>query len=140
MRDECYKVAERHDIPVTVVSNSFIRVPRHPLFSRQIVSDGFDAADDWIAERADLNAVVITSDILLAERCLKASAQVLAPNGKAFDNDSIGRAIAMRAIMADLRAGANQPNIGGPPPFSARDRSMFLQNLHETIIQLKRKH
>ncbi len=138
VRDEVYKVAERHDVPVTVVANSFIRIPRHPLFKRMIVSDSFDAADDYIAERADPKSVVITSDILLADRCLKAGAKAVAPNGKMWTDDSIGNAIAVRAIMADLRAGADQPNLGGPAPFSARDRSMFLQSLHEAVLKLKR--
>ncbi len=139
VRDETFKVAERHDVPVFVVANSFIRVPRHPLFKSQIVSDSFDAADDWIAERASPQSVVITSDILLAGRCIEAGATCIAPNGKPWTNDNIGSAIATRAIMADLRAGAEQPNLGGPPPFSARDRSMFLQSLHEAIVTLKRR-
>ena len=102
------------------------------------MSDGFDAADDYIAERANSEAVVITSDILLAERCLKAEATVLAPNGKPFTKDSIGGAIATRAIMADLRAGVDMPNIGGPPPFTQKDRSKFLEQLHITLEKLKR--
>ena len=138
VREETYKVARRHEVAVTVVSNSFIRTPREPLISFIAVSDGFDAADDYIAERANSEAVVITSDILLAERCLKAEATVLAPNGKPFTKDSIGGAIATRAIMADLRAGADMPNIGGPPPFTQKDRSKFLESLHVTIEKLKR--
>jgi len=138
VREETYKVAERHDVPVTVVSNSFIRIPRHPLYKSQIVSDGFDAADDWIAERADAVTIVITSDILLVQRCLETGAVALAPNGRPWTNDNIGGAIATRAIMADLRAGADMPNLGGPPPFSARDRSTFLQALHEAIVKMKR--
>ena len=90
-----------------------IRVPAHPLIDRVVVSDGFDAADDWIAERAGPGAVVVTADILLADRCLKAGAAVLSPTGKPFTTSSIGGAIATRAIMADLRAGGDQ--LGGPP-------------------------
>ena len=138
MREEIYKVARRHAVPVTVVSNSFLRVPPEPLIKFVAVSDNFDAADDYIAERADALTIVITSDILLAERCLKANAAVLASNGKAFTKDSIGGAIATRAIMADLRAGADMPNIGGPPPFTHKDRSKFLESLHKTIEKLKR--
>ncbi len=138
VREECYKVAERHTVPVSVVSNNFLRVPRHPLFKAIIVSDGFDAADDYIAERADRDSVVITSDILLAERCLKNEARVIKPNGKLFTKDNIGGALATRAIMADLRDGAEQPNFGGPPPFSARDRSDFLQSLHIVLEKMKR--
>lgn len=138
VREETYKVARRHNVPVTVVSNSFLRVPREPLINFIAVSDSFDAADDYIAERANAASVVITSDILLAERCLKSEACVLASNGKAFTMDSIGGAIATRAIMADLRAGADMPNLGGPPPFTQKDRSKFLEALHVTLEKLKR--
>ena len=137
VREETYKVALRHNVPVCVVSNSFVRVPVHSLISRQIVSDSFDAADDYIAERAAPGIVVITADIPLADRCLKAGAKVIAPNGKAFTEDSIGSALAVRAIMSDLRAGAMGENIGGPPPFSPRDRSTYLQSLHEVLVKLK---
>lgn len=139
VREETYKVAQRHKLPVTVVSNAFLRVPREPWITSVTVSDDFDAADDYIAERADAQAIVITSDILLAERCLKSGAAVLAPSGKPFTADSIGGAIAMRAIMADLRAGADMPNAGGPPPFTHRDRSAFLESLHVTIEKLLRR-
>ena len=136
VKDEIYKVAFRHEIPTTIVSNSPIRVPLHPLIAREVVSSGFDAADDWIAERAAKGIVVITADILLADRCLKAGAEVIAPNGKAFTGSSIGAAIATRAIMADLRAGGEA--IGGPPPFSKNDRSRFLSALDEALVRLKR--
>lgn len=136
VKDEVYKVAWRHAVPVVIVSNSWLRVPQHPLVSRQVVSDGFDAADDWIAEAADARSVVITSDILLADRALKAGAKVLSPNGKPFTANSIGAAIATRAIMADLRAGGDQ--VGGSNPFSAADRSNFLQALDRELVALKR--
>jgi len=139
VREETYKVARRHNVPVSVVSNSFLRVPREPLINSIVVSDSFDAADDYIAERADADSIVITSDILLAERCLLKDAAVLAPNGKPFTKDSIGGAIATRAIMADLRVGADMPTIGGPPPFSPKDRSKFLEKLHLMLEQLKRR-
>jgi len=138
VRDETYKVARRHDVPVTVVANSYIRTPREPGISFQMVTDGFDAADDWIAERANADAIVITSDILLAERCLKAGARVLGSNGKEMDDATIGSQIAVRAIMADLRDGADQPNLGGPPPFSHRDQSRFLEALHLMVERMKR--
>ena len=138
VKEETYKVAFRHDVPVAVVSNSPIRIPVHPLIERVIVSANFDAADDWIAERANSDAVCITADILLAERCLKAGATVIAPNGRPFTSASIGGAIATRAIMADLRAGGDI--MGGPPPFSKADRSRFLSALDEAIVRLKRVH
>jgi len=134
VKDEIYKVAFRREVPVTIVSNSPIRIPPHPLITRQIVSASFDAADDWIAERANAWTVVITADILLADRCLKAGATVIAPNGKPFTTSSIGGAIATRAIMADLRGGGDQ--IGGPPPFSKTDRSRFLSALDEALVRL----
>ena len=136
VKEEIYKVAFRHAVPVTVVSNSPIRVPAHELIDRVVVSDGFDAADDWIAERAAPGVICVTADILLADRCLKAGASVIAPNGKPFTTSSIGSAIATRAIMADLRAGGDQ--LGGPAPFAKADRSRFLSALDEALVRLKR--
>lgn len=130
-------MALRHAVPVTIVSNSPIRVPPHELIGREVVSDAFDAADDWIAERVDAATVVITADILLADRCIKAGGTVIAPAGKPFTAASIGSAVAVRAIMADLRAGGDQ--LGGPAPFSKTDRSRFLQSLDEALVRLKRR-
>jgi Uncharacterized protein conserved in bacteria len=138
VKDETYRVAARYAVPVTVVSNSAIRVPTGPLVNRMIVSDAFDAADDWIAERAAPGSVVITADILLADRCLKLGAVVIAPTGKPFTSASIGSAIATRAIMADLRAGGDI--VGGPAPFSKADRSRFLSALDETLVKLRRQY
>ncbi len=136
VKEETYRVAARYKVPVVVVSNSAMRIPRDPLISRKIVSDAFDAADDWIVEHAAAGTVVITADILLADRCLKLGALVIANNGKPFTPSSIGAAIATRAIMADLRAGGDV--VGGPPPFSAADRSRFLSSLDEAVSRLKR--
>lgn len=136
VKEEIYKVAFRRQVPVHVVSNMRLRVPDHPLIARVTVSDAFDAADDWIADQADARAVVITSDILLADRCLKAGATVLSGTGKPFTHSSIGSAIATRAIMADLRAGGEA--IGGPAPFAKTDRSRFLQALDEALVRLAR--
>jgi uncharacterized protein YaiI (UPF0178 family) len=133
VKEEIYKVAFRHEVPVTIVSNSHLRVPAHPLIDRVVVSDAFDAADDWIAERCGPGTIVVTGDILLAERGLKAGARVLAPNGKPFTTNMIGTAVATRAIMADLRAGGDA--IGGPPPFGKTDRSRFLSALHEMLAR-----
>lgn len=138
VKEEVYRVAFRLEVPVTIVSNARIRVPEHPLIERVVVSDGFDAADDWIAERADAASVVVTADILLADRCLKAGAQAIGPNGKPFTTSSIGGAIATRAIMADLRVGADGIT-GGPPPFSKADRSRFLSALDEALMRVKRR-
>ena len=137
VKDEVYRVAWRHNVPVTVVSNQRIRVPDHPLVERVVVSDAFDAADDWIENQADAKALVITGDILLADRCLKKGATVIGNNGKPFTASSIGGAIATRAIMADLRAGADGIT-GGPKPFAKADRSRFLQALDAAVVRLGR--
>ena len=137
VKDEIYRVAWRHEVPVRIVANSHLRVPDHPLIERVVVSDGFDAADDWIAEQAAPRSIVITADILLADRCLKAGATVLAPTGKPFTSASIGPAIATRAIMADLRAGADGIT-GGPAPFSKADRSNFMQALDRELVRIAR--
>ncbi len=137
VKDEVYRVADRFKAEVRIVSNSPFRIPDNPRIKRVVVDDGFDAADNWIAENATDRSVVITGDILLAERCLKAGAQVLAHNGKPFDAASIGSAIATRAIMEDLRAGMDGIG-GGPPPFSKADRSRFLQSLDRVLVGLKR--
>src|SRR3978361_74706 len=89
VKDEIYKVAFRHQVPVRIVSNAFLRVPAHPLIERVTVGAGFDAADDWIAERAGPAAIVVTADILLADRCLKAGATVMSGTGEAITTPSI---------------------------------------------------
>ena len=138
VKDEVYRVAFRRGVAVRVVSNSFLRVPDHPLVERVVVSDAFDAADDWIVEQADARTVVITGDILLADRCLKAGATVIGHNGKPFTAASIGGALATRSIMADLRVGGDV--VGGPAPFVKADRSRFLQALDEALVRLLRQH
>ena len=136
VKEEVYRVAFRREVAVKVVSNMALRVPGHPLIERVVVSGAFDAADDWIVERAHAQTVVITGDILLADRCLKAGAMVIGPTGKPFTPSSIGGAIATRAIMADLRAGAGVT--GGPAPFAKADRSRFLQALDAALERLAR--
>ena len=138
VKDEVYKVALRRGVPVIVVSNGGIRIPDHPLIKREIVSDAFDAADDYIAGLADPSAIVVTGDILLADRCLKSGAVVIAPNGKPFTTSSIGSAIATRAIMADIR-GSGDPTAGGrQKPFSKEDRSRFLQTFDAAVVAAAR--
>jgi len=136
VKDEVYKVAIRYEVPVVVVANSYMRVLEHPLVERVVVPAGPDVADDYIAERASEKSVVITADILLADRVIKSGATVIAPNGKPFTENSIGNAIAVRAIMADLRAGGDV--VGGPPPFKKTDRSRFLSALDEALVELQR--
>ncbi len=136
VKQEIYRVAERHQLRVFVVANSPIQVPRDPLVERVTVGAGLDAADNWIAERADATAIVITNDIPLASRCVKAGARVIATNGRAFAESSIGMTLAMRNLMADLRETGEVR--GGPPAFSPRDRSAFLAELDQTIRRLRR--
>lgn len=136
VKEEIYRVAYRTGAAVVVVSNQWLRVPQHPHVRRVVVGDAFDAADDWIAEEAAATSVVVTSDILLADRCLKKGASVLAPTGKPFTSASIGGAIATRAIMADLRAGGDQ--LGGPAPFAAADRSRFMNALDAMLVRVAR--
>ncbi|NVN88651.1 MAG: YaiI/YqxD family protein [Rhodopseudomonas sp.] len=136
VKDEIYKVAERHRLPVSVVAGNFIRVPQHPLIERIAAGSGMDAADDWIAERAGPGDIVITSDIPLASRCVKAGAEVLAPNGKPFSEQSIGMTLAVRNLMTDLRSTGEVT--GGPRSFAPRDRSAFLSALDTAIRRILR--
>ncbi|SDR61535.1 hypothetical protein SAMN05444161_8201 [Rhizobiales bacterium GAS191] len=136
VKEEVYRVAARYALKVFVVANSFIRTPRDPSIELVGVGSGFDAADDWIAERAGPVDIVITTDIPLAGRCLKAGAAVIAPTGKVFTENSIGMALAMRELMTDLRAMGEVG--GGPRPFSPRDRSAFLSALDAAVMRLRR--
>jgi len=136
VKQEVYRVAERHGLRVYVVSNSPIAVPRDPQIERVVVPAGMDAADDWIAERAAKGAIVITQDIPLAARAVKAGAVAIAPNGKPFTEDSIGMALATRNLMDSLRSAGEIT--GGPRPFAPKDRSVFLQSLDREIVRLKR--
>ena len=137
VKDEIYRVAERYGTPVSIVANAPFRIPALPFVERVIVDAGFDAADDWIAERAGPATVVVTGDILLADRCIKAGATVLGHNGRPFTAASIGQAVAQRALMADLRA--METVSGGPAPFAKADRSRFLSALDEAINRLRRQ-
>jgi uncharacterized protein len=136
VKDEIYRVAERHGVKTIVVANSGINVPRDPLIERVIVPSGLDVADDWIAERARPGVVVITADVPLAARCVKAGAAAIAPNGKAFSESSIGMALATRNLMDQLRSAGEITS--GPKPFAPKDRSAFLSALDLALVRLKR--
>lgn len=136
VKEEVYRVARRHQAPVFVVANASLRVPAEPLIELVLVRGGFDAADDWIAERAGPADVVITADIPLAERCLKAGARVLGPKGHVFTEDSIGEALATRALLDMLRQSGEFG--GGPAPFARADRSRFLAKLDELLHAVRR--
>ena len=136
VKEEVYRVAARYALKVFVVANSFIRTPREGSIELVSVGSGFDAADDWIAERAGGEDIVITADIPLAGRCLKSGATVIGPTGKPFTENGIGMALAMRELMTDLRAMGEVA--GGPAPFSRRDRSAFLSALDAAVMRLRR--
>jgi uncharacterized protein YaiI (UPF0178 family) len=155
VKQEVYRVAERHGLKVYVVSNSPIAVPREyliggrpdaepgatsagrPFIERIVVAAGMDVADDWIAERAARGAIVVTQDIPLAARAVKAGAIAIAPNGKPFSESSIGMTLATRNLMDSLRSAGEIT--GGPKPFSPKDRSAFLGSLDREIVRLKRE-
>ena len=138
VKDEIYRVALRHGVPVSVVAGNFIRVPQDPLIERIAAGSGMDAADDWIAEHAGSGDVVITADIPLASRAIKAGAVAIAPNGKMFDEDSIGLALATRNLLHELRGSGEIT--GGPKPFTARDRSEFLSAIDRAIVRITRRN
>lgn len=132
VKDEVYRVAQRYGLPTFVVANQRMHVPRHPLITLQVVSGRFDAADDWIVDACTSADAVVTSDIPLAARVLAKGAKALDPKGRVFSPDSIGDALAAREFSAFLRDMGDMG--GGPAPFTAKDRSRFLQSL-DTVIQ-----
>ena len=142
VKQEIYRVAERHAgkgvaLKVFVVSNSPIAVPRDDMIERVVVGAGMDAADNWIAERAKRGDIVITADVPLASRAVKAGAAVIAPNGKPFTEELIGMALATRNLLDSLRSAGEIT--GGPKPFALRDRSEFLSALDRALVRLTRE-
>ncbi len=138
VKEETYRVARRHGVEVFVVANAILRVPGEELVRLVVVRGGFDAADDWIAERVGRGDIVVTADIPLADRCLKAGAFVLGPKGQMFTEDSIGEALATRALLDMLRQSGQF--FGGPAPFAKGDRSRFLAKLDEVLHAARRLH
>jgi uncharacterized protein YaiI (UPF0178 family) len=132
VKDEIYQVASRHGLYVFVVANARMRVPQDGPVEMVVVSDGFDAADDWIAEQVRRNDVVVTSDIPLAARCLDAGALVVGSNGRCFEAASIGAALSSRELNQNLREAGDIT--GGPPPMSGRARSRFLAELDRLVV------
>ncbi len=136
VKDETYKVAARYKIKVLVVANKWLKIPPTPLVEMVVVSSDFDAADDWIANSVDPNDIVITADLLLADRCLKKKAGVLGPKGFELTEDNIGHALASRELMANLRhIGENH---GGPSPMDKKAKSQFLSQLDRMIQQFSK--
>jgi len=136
VKQEVYRVARRYGLEVTLVANSWMRIPDERGLALEVVEDGFDAADDWIVEHVGRADVVVTADVPLASRCLKAGARVIGPTGRPFTADNIGQAVATRDLLAGIR-GAGEMT-GGPPPITKRDRSRFLQQLDEVIQSIRR--
>jgi uncharacterized protein len=136
VKEEIYRVGARYGLQIFVVANAAIRVPRSPSIAQIVVGAGADAADDWIAERARPGGVVVTSDIPLADRCIKAGAEVVTPTGKRLTEASIGMALATRDLMDHLRATGE--TTGGPKAFTPRDRSAFLGALDNAVVRLQR--
>jgi len=137
VKNEVYRVADRYQLEVTLVSNSRMRVPQSSRIKLEIVGAGFDEADDWIVEHVQHGDVVITADIPLAGRCISAGAEVLGPSGKRFTDDNIGQTLATRDLLTELR-GAGEIT-GGPAPLTQRDRSEFLQKLDVVIQSIRRQ-
>jgi len=137
VKAEIYRVAERYQLKVFVVSNSYLNVPRDPRHELVVVSDSFDAADNWIAERAGPGDIVVTADIPLADRALKAGASVIGNTGVPVTAASIGMAMANRELLSNLRAMGEVT--GGPKPMTQRDRSRFLSALDEAIQKINRR-
>jgi uncharacterized protein YaiI (UPF0178 family) len=138
VKQEVYRVARRYRLEVTLVANSRMRVPDGRSIRLVVVEDGFDAADDWIVEHVEPDDIVITADVLLANRCLTVGARVLGPTGKPFTENTIGQAVGTRDLLAELR-GAGEIT-GGPAAMTKRDRSRFLQQLDEIVQSIRRAH
>lgn len=136
VKKEVYRVARRHCLNVTLVTNSWMRIPDERWISLEVVSEGFDAADDWIVEHVQPHDIVVTADIPLADRCLKEGAIVISPTGKPFKENNIGDAVAVRNLLSGLR-GAGEIT-GGPAPLKKADRSRFLHQLDEAIKSIRR--
>ena len=138
VKQEVYRVAGRFGLPVTLVANSWMRVPNERRVVLEVVGDGLDEADDWIVEHLQPHDIVVTADIPLASRCLMKGARVLGPTGKPFTEDNIGMTVATRDLLSELRESGEIT--GGPPPLNKRDRSRFLQQLDEIIQTIRREH
>ena len=136
VKDEVYRVAARCQLPVFVVSNSWIRTPQSPRITLMVVDAGPDVADDWIAERCGPGDIVVTADIPLAGRALAAGAQALHPAGRPFTADNIGSALASRAVGEHLRSMGEVTR--GPPAFASADRSRFLQALDTAVVKARK--
>lgn len=137
VKDEVYRVAQRYGLSVTLVANGFMRCPSGPWITLVVVDQGLDEADDWIVERVEPDDIVITGDIPLAARCLDKQAQVLGHTGRPFTSENVGEALASRQLLQQLRDQGLM--MGGPAPFTAKDRSLFLQQLDQMVNGIRRR-
>ena len=137
VKHEVYRVAERYKLPVVLVANKRLHLPLNSLFEMVVVTGAFDAADDWIVENSKADDIVVTADILLADRCVKKSVRALGPKGLEFTSDNIGTAVATRHLMEDLRHMGEMHS--GQSPMDKKARSRFLAKLDEIIQFLKRR-
>jgi hypothetical protein len=138
VKQETYHVAERYKLEVTLVANSWMRIPQHGWLKLVVVKEQFDAADNWIVENIVENDIVISGDILLADRCLKKGAYVLGTTGNEFTESNIGHVLATRELLAELREAGTIT--GGPAQFQKKDRSNFLQSLDRIIQRINREN
>ncbi len=136
VRDETYKVADRYKLKITVVANKPITIPLNDRTSMKVVPGGFDSADDWIAENIGVGDILITSDILLADRAIKKQARVLGPKGRELNEENIGNAVGSRELSAHLRDLGNKKT--GPSAMGNTDRSQFLSKLDQIINAVKK--
>lgn len=136
VKEEAYRVAARYQMKVFVVANKFLSTPSDPRIEMQVVSGDFDAADDWIAEQISAGDILVTSDLLLADRCIKKQALVLGAKGRELTEENIGEVLGTRELMAHLRSLGDTKT--GPAPMSKSDRSQFLSKLDEMIQRVQR--
>ena len=136
VKDEAVKVAARHGLVVTFVSNGGLRPSRDPMVRHIVVPAGADAADDWIVEHARDNDIAVTADVPLAARLVEKGVHVLGPTGRPFTPESIGMAVAMRDLKQHLRETGEIR--GFNPGFSGKDRSAFLSALDQAVRRAMR--
>jgi uncharacterized protein YaiI (UPF0178 family) len=137
VKEEIYKLARRHQIKVILVANQYLNIPFEPIIEMRVVSGGFDAADDWIAENIERSDILITSDLLLADRCIQRGARVVGPKGRELDSENIGSALAIRSLNSHLRDLGHKNT--GPKAMEKENRSQFLSTMDLVIHRCLRE-